>query len=69
MRQVFDDCVRSGTNIVLDFQKTEYIDGAFMGLLLLFEKDLQNNSNNLTFININDRLTKIFDLFCFQKQK
>lgn len=70
IRQVFNDCACSKVNIVLDFQNTEFIDGAFMGLLFLFKRYLQNNSSSkLSFINVNDRLKKLFDLFCVQKSR
>ena len=66
IRPVLDACIQSKKNIFLDFQKTEFIDSAFMGLLFLLEKYVKINHQKLTLLNVNSRLKKLFDLFCVQ---
>ncbi len=63
VRQVFISCVRSCKDITLDFQKTEFVDGSFMGLLLLLEKHQHKHGKKLVFINVNSRLDSLFGLF------
>lgn len=64
VREIFGCCVRSCKNITLDFQKTEFVDGTFMGLLLLLEKHQLKNGNKLNFINVHGKLGRLFRFFC-----
>jgi N-acetylglucosaminyldiphosphoundecaprenol N-acetyl-beta-D-mannosaminyltransferase len=63
VRQLFCRCVLSRKDITLDFQQTEFVDGAFMGLLLLLMKHQQANGCTLHLINIHGRLSRLFDFF------
>ena len=66
VRQVFSTCAHSGKNIILDFKKTEFMDGAFASLILLLDKHQQRNGNRIEWTNMSERLAKLFRLFCIQ---
>ena len=69
IRELFSRCVCSGKDITLDFQKTEFADGAFMGLLLILLKHQQRNNKTLTAANVKGRLKRMFEscLFTYEK--
>ena len=69
IRSVLEACIQAKKNIILDFQKTEFIDSAFMGALFLLEKHMAINNQKLTLVNVNNRLKKFFDLFCVQDSR
>jgi N-acetylglucosaminyldiphosphoundecaprenol N-acetyl-beta-D-mannosaminyltransferase len=65
--KVFSKCARAKKKMTLDFRKTEFVDGAFMGLLLVHIKHQQKNDSRLTFSNLNGRLAELFHLFCIRE--
>jgi len=67
VRKVFIAGVCSGKDMTLDFQQTEFVDGAFVGLLLLLVKHQHRNGKKLAFVNVHGRLAAIFDLLCFRE--
>ncbi|PLX48484.1 MAG: hypothetical protein C0613_10705 [Desulfobulbaceae bacterium] len=50
-------------DLSLDFQATRFMDGAFLGLLLLLQKHQQRNGKKLTFCHTRGRVAQIFHLF------
>lgn len=64
VREIFSRCVRSKKHLILDFRQTEFVDGAFIGLLLVLMKHQQKNGNKIAFINVHGRLAMVFRLFC-----
>ena len=64
VRQVFSDCLCSGKDMILDFQQTEFADGAFMGLLLLLGKHQRRNGKKLECVHVHGPLARLFELFC-----
>lgn len=50
-------------DLSLDFQATEFMDGAFLGLLLLLQKQQQRNGKKLTMCHTRGRVEHIFHLF------
>jgi len=67
VRRVFIDGVSSCKDMTLDFQQTEFVDGAFVGLLLLLVKHQKRNGKKLAFVNVHGRLAALFELFCFRE--
>jgi N-acetylglucosaminyldiphosphoundecaprenol N-acetyl-beta-D-mannosaminyltransferase len=68
IRVLFSTCARSKRDITLDFQKTEFVDGAFMGLLLILLKHQQRSDCKLTFSNMHSRLARILNLFLLEEK-
>lgn len=64
VRQIFSNCVCSGKDVVLDFQKTEFVDGSFIALVLLLMKHQQKKGNEIKFVNVCSGLGKLFSFFC-----
>lgn len=64
LRGQFPRAAQVDMDLILDFQATEFVDGAFLGLLILMAKHQQLNGKKLTFRNVQDRLAKIFLFFC-----
>lgn len=64
MRGQFPRAAQVDKDLILDFQATEFVDGAFLGLLVLMAKHQQLNGKKLTFLNVQYRLAKIFLFFC-----
>lgn len=63
-RQVMGKCVFSEKKLIFDFQKTEFADGGFLGLLLLVLKQREKVGYPIELINCN-KLTPIFQLCSF----
>ena len=64
VRQILSNCVFSEKKIVFDFQKTEFADGSFLGMLLLFLMQRKKLGFQLEIINCN-KLVHIFQLYNF----
>ena len=62
-REMFRDIVCCGKSIIFDFQQTVFIDGAFIGILLIFEQQLANQGKKLRIINLNSELCAMFRLY------
>ena len=63
IRQIFSDCVRLGKDVTFDFQKTEFVGGGFMALILILKKYQMQNGCRLEIINVKKPLTKLFRFF------
>jgi N-acetylglucosaminyldiphosphoundecaprenol N-acetyl-beta-D-mannosaminyltransferase len=66
IRQILIRATLTNKKINLDFKNTQYVDNAFLGLLLIMLRHHKINGNNLNFFNINRRLQKFFYLFRMQ---
>lgn len=64
LRQNVSRAVRASKDIYLDFEQTEFVDGALLGLLLLLKKEQQQQGKALYFVKVSGRLANILDLFC-----
>ena len=63
LRALFSRCSQSGKDLVLNFNETEFADGAFMALLLILAKQQDKQGRGMRMTNINDRLAAIFNFF------
>ena len=63
IRQIFSKCVRAKNDVTLDFQKTEYVCGEFMALVLILEKNMMQNGCRFEMVNVQEPLTKLFRFF------
>lgn len=63
VRKLFSSCVKEKKDIVVDFKKTEFVDGAFMGLLSILLKHQRRSGKALDLKNVHGRLSKILALF------
>jgi len=64
LRDLFSRAALSGKDLIINFQATEFVDGAYLGLIMILAKHQQRNGKKLIFLNVQDRLTLIFYLFC-----
>ncbi len=67
LRKFFSSCTYSKKNISLDFHQSEFASGTFLALLLLLLKHQRHNGTQLSITKINDKMIKLFTLFCVQK--
>ena len=58
---------RANLDILLDFEKLEYISSAGLRLLIVFKKDAQATNNKLTIKNCNAVIKEIFSVTGFDK--
>lgn len=68
LRDIFSRCVRSRKRIVFDFQKTEFVDSLFLGLLLLVLRKEEARDREFTFVNCNNELVSLFQLFYHRRE-
>lgn len=54
--------------IIIDLRKTLTIDSSALGMLLNMQKDLNKTDNEITIINSNDVVRKIFKITNFEKK-
>ncbi|MFT5701025.1 MAG: N-acetylglucosaminyldiphosphoundecaprenol N-acetyl-beta-D-mannosaminyltransferase [Desulforhopalus sp.] len=59
LRALFCNSAQRNKDIALDFKDTKFVDGSFLGLLLVLLKWQRKNQKKITFINTSDRLNKI----------
>lgn len=63
IRQTFFNCALTGKDVILDFQKTKYVCGGFMALVLILKKNLIQNGGRLEIVNVQEPFTKLFRFF------
>jgi len=66
-RALFSACAGSGKCLTLNFKKIEFLNSAFIGLLLILMKHQQRTDSKLKFSNMHSRLTRILKLFLIEK--
>jgi N-acetylglucosaminyldiphosphoundecaprenol N-acetyl-beta-D-mannosaminyltransferase len=59
IRSLLSTCAQARKDISLDFQKTEFADGAFIALLLILMKHKEINGNKIRLINVHGNLSKM----------
>lgn len=70
LRTVFSQSINENCNIIIDLQKTRYIDSAFLGLCLILYKHQSASGFECKLINANKTVSRIIkwhnvnDLFC-----
>lgn len=62
IRELFIDLLLKEKNIILDFKRTNYVDGAFMALLFFIKKHADAKGIGVSVINVSKGLKKLFDL-------
>lgn len=65
IQTVFSKCVSDNKDVQIDFKETEFIDGNFLGLLLILAKNQEIRGNSLVLINLSVKLQKLLRLFHF----
>lgn len=60
IREVFVKSVASTKNIILEFKQTKFVDGAFMGLILILFVNQQRINKRLIFVKDSGLLVKFF---------
>ena len=63
LREVFSKCVQSRRRIVFDFQKSEFVDGLFFGLLLMVLRKEEATDREFIIVNCRVSLLNVFQLF------
>jgi len=63
LRDLLRRAALADRDLVLDFQATKFMDGAFLGLLLLLQKQQQKNGRQLALRHTEGRPAQIFHLF------
>lgn len=62
-RHLFTRCAHLNKRIILNFQKTKYVDSAFLGLLLLLQRRQKVKNREVVLTNCNNRIITLFQLF------
>ncbi len=52
----------SNKTIYLDFNRVEYIDSSFIGVLIQIHRDSLKKQNTVIFKNVNDTIRSLFEL-------
>ena len=68
VKEQFCECATFKKDITIDFQKTEFVDGAFMGLLFILMKHQRRSGKKLVFINVHGRLAELLRLFYVEEE-
>ena len=66
-RDAYHDSADKGSDFVLDFANTEYIDSAACGMLLVFRDAAGGNSANIAIVNANTEIVKTLSMLQFHK--
>jgi len=62
VKRTLSEVVLSKSDVVIDCSELSYIDGAFIGTLLLFQRDLNNNGSQLILSAVSKRIYRILSL-------
>ena len=63
VRRMFSNYVRLGYNIILDFQKTEFVGGGFAALILILKNYQMKNSRTLEIVNVQNPIMELLRFF------
>lgn len=64
LRQCFAQAAIAGTDVQIDLQQVNYIDAAFLGLLMLLHGHQQQQGHALLCLPLNPQLRRIFEFAC-----
>jgi len=62
-RHLLTRCAHSNKKIILNFQKTKYVDSSFLGLVLLLQSRQKGKNREVVLTNCNNRIITLFQLF------
>lgn len=62
-RELFGNIALSGKNVVCDFRKVQFVNGAFASALIWLQHDLEKLGRKLEFMFLNQRLHRLFELY------
>lgn len=63
----YKDTLLPGTKYILDMSETEGIDSSALGMLLLLRERLGGDRSDISIINVNQSLAKIFQISNFNR--
>jgi N-acetylglucosaminyldiphosphoundecaprenol N-acetyl-beta-D-mannosaminyltransferase len=63
LREQLLRAMRTGKDIMIDLKATEYVDGTFLGFLLMLQTHIQNGGQRLEFTHVHARIRKTLSLF------
>lgn len=66
LRNAFTDVVRSGKTVHLDLGQVNFVDSAFLGLLLLLHGELKRNGKRLSVVGAAGNVRRIFRYTCVE---
>jgi N-acetylglucosaminyldiphosphoundecaprenol N-acetyl-beta-D-mannosaminyltransferase len=69
LRQIFTRYTNSNKSFVFDFQRTEYADSTFWGLLLLLLQLQTGKEREIIFINYKNRIEKQLKIFNIKQKR
>jgi N-acetylglucosaminyldiphosphoundecaprenol N-acetyl-beta-D-mannosaminyltransferase len=64
-RELLKNIPMNGKNVILDFKLTEYMDSAFIGILLILKLRLEKEGRKLEMINLNRQLYGLLIMYGF----
>lgn len=62
-RKLFEGIASGGKDVVFDFRQTEFVDGRFIGHLLILGKQLEKQGQQLRITNFNAQLNDVFRFY------
>ena len=68
----FEDCIDQAlnkgiNNILLNFNRIDYICSNALGLIMLYYKELKNKNGSLKICNVSDKMSGIFKILTIDK--
>lgn len=66
-REIFSNCVTKKKDLKIDFKSTQFVDGHFLGWLLILAKYQEINRKQLELGNLSDSINTLFYLFQFSE--
>jgi anti-anti-sigma factor len=63
-QQLFPE-LKDVADLILDFEKVEYISSGGLRLVLLTEQEMEQRAGSMTLIHVNDHVRTIFDMAGF----
>ena len=67
-RQAYSTDIVNRNNVVIDMRNTSSIDSSALGMLLNMQRNLKKSDGEISVVNCNEDVRKVFDITHFDKK-